>query len=249
MAGTMIVTGGSRGIGAAVCRLAARDGYDVCVNYRSDRDAAESVARDVRAAGRRAIVVQGDMSREPDVLRLFEEVDRGLGRPTVLVNNAGGVSGTRRRVDEMTWAATSETITLNLVGTIVCCREAIRRMSTRHGGEGGAIVNVSSVSARLGAPNLWMDYAAAKGGVDTLTAGLALELAEEGIRVNAVRPGMIDTDLHATTGMPDRVARFAKHLPMKRAGTAEEVAEAIVWLASPAASYVSGAIVDVAGAR
>jgi NAD(P)-dependent dehydrogenase (short-subunit alcohol dehydrogenase family) len=245
----MIVTGGSRGIGAATARLAARDGHDVCINYLSARDAAESVAAAVRAAGRRALLVQGDMAREADVVRLFETTVRELGPPTTLVNNAGGVSGTRRRIDALDWGDLERTVALNLVGAIGCCREAVRRMSTRHGGAGGSIVNVSSVAARLGAPNLWMDYAASKGGVDTLTVGLAVELAEEGIRVNAVRPGMIDTDLHATAGMPDRVARFAKHLPMQRAGTADEVAEAIVWLASPAASYVSGAIVDVAGAR
>ncbi|MFZ4757586.1 MAG: SDR family oxidoreductase [Burkholderiaceae bacterium] len=245
----MIVTGASRGIGAATARLAARDGFDVCVNYLAATDAAESVAAQVRQAGRRALIVQGDMGREADILRLFETVDRELGRPTAVVINAGGVSGTRRRIDELGWDDLERTVTLNLIGAIGCCREAVRRMSTRHGGSGGTIVNVSSVAARLGAPNLWMDYAAAKGGVDTLTLGLAVELAEEGIRVNGVRPGMIDTDLHATAGMPDRVARFAKHLPMKRAGTADEVAEAIVWLASPAASYVSGAIIDVAGAR
>lgn len=249
MGKVMIVTGASRGIGAATARLAARDGFDVCVNYLSAAEAAEAVAADVRAAGRRALVVQGDMGREADVLRLFETVDRELGRPDAVVNNAGGIGGTRRRVDEMTWDMVLHTTTLNLTGVIVCCREAIRRMSTRHGGPGGNIVNVSSIAARLGAPNVWMDYAAAKGGVDTLTAGLAIEVAEEGVRVNAVRPGMIDTEIHAAAGMPDRVARFSKHLPMKRAGTADEVAEAIVWLASPAASYVSGAILDVGGAR
>jgi NAD(P)-dependent dehydrogenase (short-subunit alcohol dehydrogenase family) len=249
MDAVMIVTGGSRGIGAATARQAARAGWDVCVNYLSAHEAAEAVAADVRAAGRRAIVVQGDMSADADVVRLFARTDGELGRCTALVNNAGGISGTRRRVDEMTWDTAARTVALNLTGTIACCREAIRRMSTRHGGSGGAIVNVSSLAARLGAPNLWMDYAAAKGGVDTLTVGLALEVAEEGIRVNGVRPGMIDTDLHASAGMPERVARFAKHLPMKRAGTADEVAAAIVFLASTQASYVSGAILDVGGAR
>jgi NAD(P)-dependent dehydrogenase (short-subunit alcohol dehydrogenase family) len=246
---TMIVTGGSRGIGAATARLAARDGWDVCINYLSAEDAARSVAAEVERAGRRAIVVQGDMGREADIVRLFDTTVRELGVPGAVVLNAGGVVGRRRRVDEMSWDAVSATVTLNLTGVIIGCREAIRRMSTRHGGAGGAIVNVSSASARLGAPNLWMDYAASKGGVDTLTAGLALEVAEEGIRVNGVRPGLIDTELHASAGMPDRVERAGRHLPMKRAGTAEEVAEAIVWLASPAASYVSGSIVDVAGAR
>jgi NAD(P)-dependent dehydrogenase (short-subunit alcohol dehydrogenase family) len=249
MADIMIVTGGSRGIGAATATLAARKGFDVCVNFLSAGDAAEAVADEVRRAGRRAIAVQGDMGREADIRRLFDATERELGRPTVLVNNAGGVTGNRRRVDAMKWDEVAQVVALNLTGVIICCREAILRMSTAHGGTGGSIVNVSSASARLGAPNLWMDYAASKGGVDSLTVGLALEVAEEGIRVNAVRPGLIDTDLHASVGMPDRVARAAKHLPMKRAGTAAEVAEAIVWLASPAASYVSGAIIDVAGAR
>lgn len=249
MAAVMIVTGASRGIGAAVARQAARAGWDVCVNYLRAREAAEAVAAEVRAAGRRALVVQGDMSAEADIVRLFEETDRGLGRCGALVNNAGGIVGTRRRVDEMTWEMVSGTLALNLAGTIVCCREAIRRMSTRHGGPGGAIVNVSSLAARLGAPNLWMDYAASKGGVDTLTVGLATEVAGEGIRVNGVRPGLIDTELHAAAGMPERAARFGKHIPMGRAGTADEVAAAIVFLASDAASYVSGSILDVGGAR
>jgi NAD(P)-dependent dehydrogenase (short-subunit alcohol dehydrogenase family) len=249
MAGVMIVTGGSRGIGAATAVRAARDGWDVCINFLAAEAAAQSVADEVRRSGRRALVVQGDMGREADIVRLFESAERELGRPGAVVNNAGGVAGRRRRVDEMDWATVSTTVALNLTGLIVCCREAVRRMSTRHGGTGGTIVNVSSASARLGAPNLWMDYAASKGGVDTFTTGLAVEVAAEGIRVNGVRPGLIDTELHASVGMPDRVARAAQQLPMKRAGTAMEVAEAIVWLASPAASYVSGSIVDVAGAR
>lgn len=249
MAGVMIVTGGSRGIGAATAVRAARDGWDVCINYLAAEAAAQAVADEVRRSGRRALVVQGDMGREADIVRLFESAERELGRPASVVNNAGGVAGRRRRVDEMDWATVSATVALNLTGLIVCCREAVRRMSTRHGGTGGTIVNVSSASARLGAPNLWMDYAASKGGVDTFTTGLAVEVAAEGIRVNGVRPGLIDTELHASVGMPDRVARAAQQLPMKRAGTAMEVAEAIVWLASPAASYVSGSIVDVAGAR
>lgn len=245
----LLVTGGSRGIGAATARLAARDGFDVCINYLKAAEAAEAVAADVRKLGRRAVTVQADMMREADVLRLFETTDRELGVCTALVNNAGGIVGQRRRVDAMDWNTVGAVLTLNLTSLIICCREAIRRMSSRHGGKGGAIVNVSSASARLGAPNLWMDYAASKGGVDTLTMGLALEVAEEGIRVNGVRPGLIDTELHAAVGMPNRVARASAQLPMKRAGTAEEVAEAIVWLAGPAASYVSGTTVDVAGAR
>lgn len=245
----MIVTGGGRGIGAATARLASHAGFDVCVNYLKTAEAAEAVAADVRKTGRRAITVQADMMQEADVLRLFATTDRELGVCTALVNNAGGIVGQRRRVDAMDWSTVSAVMTLNLTSVIISCREAIRRMSTRHGGKGGAIVNVSSASARLGAPNLWMDYAASKGGVDTLTLGLALEVAGEGIRVNGVRPGLIDTELHAAVGMPDRVARASQQLPMKRAGTPAEVAEAIVWLAGTAASYVSGTTIDVAGAR
>jgi len=247
--GVMIVTGGSRGIGRATARLAAACRFDVCVNYLRDAAAAQSVVEEVKQAGRRALAVQGDMSNEADILRLFKATDEALGRLTVLVNNAGGVSGNRRRVEALRWEDAAQVVALNLTGLMICCREAILRMSTRHGGHGGAIVNVSSLSARLGAPNLWMDYAAAKGGVDAFTTGLAVEVAEEGIRVNAVRPGLIDTELHASSGMPDRVQRAARHLPMKRAGSAEEVAEAIIWLASAPASYVSGSIIDVGGAR
>jgi NAD(P)-dependent dehydrogenase (short-subunit alcohol dehydrogenase family) len=249
MAGVMIVTGGSRGIGAATAKLAGARGYAVCVNYVTDRAAAEMTVGAIVASGGRALAVRGDMGVERDVVELFRTVDVELGPVAVLVNNAGTSGNRRCRVEEMTAERINGLLAVNLTGTILCCREAIRRMSTRHGGRGGAIVNVSSASARLGAPNLWMDYAASKGGVDTLTIGLAIEVAEEGIRVNGVRPGLIDTDIHASAGMPDRVGRTAKHLPMKRAGQPEEVAAAILWLASAEASYVSGAIVDVAGAR
>ena len=245
----MIVTGASRGIGAATARIAARSGWDVCVNYVNDRGAAERVADEVRTAGRRALVVQADVADEDAICRMFVAVDAGLGPVGALVNNAAVTGSGRRRVEQMTASAVNALLSANITGAIVCAREAIRRMSTRHGGSGGVIVNVSSASSRLGAPNLWMDYAASKGAIDTLTIGLAAEVAEEGIRVNAVRPGLIDTEIHASSGMPDRAARAARFIPMKRAGTAAEVAEAIVWLASPAASYVSGAIVDVAGAR
>ncbi|MGE0310793.1 MAG: SDR family oxidoreductase [Lautropia sp.] len=245
----MLVTGGSRGIGAATARFAASRGYDVCISYVHDRSAAEAVVADCRAAGRRAVSVRADMAVEGDIVNLFEVADRELGRIDVLVNNAGGSVGKRRRIIDADWDAVGTVLAVNLTGLIFCCREALRRMSTSRGGAGGAIVNVSSAAARLGAPGLWMDYAAAKGGVDTLTVGLAIEVADDGVRVNAVRPGLIDTDLHATSGMPDRVERASRHLPMKRAGTALEVADAILWLASPGASYVSGAIVDVAGAR
>ena len=249
MAGLMIVTGGGRGIGAATALLAARNGYDVCVNYVRDATAAESVAAKVRAAGRRAITVQADVGNESDIERLFRVTDAELGRITVLVNNAARVGDGRRRVESMRAPAVNALLAANVTGAIVCAREAVLRMSTKHGGPGGAIVNVSSASSRIGAPNLWVDYAASKGAVDTFTIGLAQEVAAEGIRVNAVRPGLIDTDIHSATGMPDRVQKAEKMIPMKRAGTAQEVAEAIVWLASPAASYISGAIIDVAGGR
>lgn len=249
MAGLMIITGGGRGIGAATALLAARNGYDVCVNYVRDAAAAAAVVAKIRVAGRRAIAVQADVGSEPDIERMFQVVDRQLGRVSVLVNNAAFVGTGRRRVEAMRAEAVNRLLAANVTGAIVCAREAILRMSTRHGGPGGAIVNVSSASARIGASNLWIDYAASKGAVDTFTIGLAQEVAAEGIRVNAVRPGLIDTEIHSATGMPDRVQKAEKMIPMKRAGTAQEVAEAIVWLASPAASYISGAIVDVAGGR
>ena len=247
--GVMVVTGGSRGIGAATARHAARQGYDVCLSYLRDQAAADAVVDDIRSFGRRGLAVRADLGREDDIVGLFSATDRELGVPRVVVNNAGGTFGLRRRVADMQWHAVAAVLAANLTGVIISCREAIRRLSTERGGQGGVIVNVSSASARLGAPNLWMDYAAAKGGVDAFTIGLALEVAAEGIRVNAVRPGLIATELHAASGMPDRADRAGKQLPMKRAGTAEEVADAIIWLASPGASYVSGAIVDVAGAR
>lgn len=245
----MIVTGASRGIGAATARVAATHGWDLCINYVSDRVSAESVADEVRAVGRRAIVVQADVAEEEAVVRMFRAVDEQLGPVGALVNNAAVTGDGRCRVEDMTAARCNAIFAANITGAIVCAREAIRRMSTSHGGRGGVIVNVSSASARLGAPNLWMDYAASKGALDTLTFGLAAEVAEEGIRVNSVRPGLIDTESQGKSGIPDRVARTAKFIPMKRAGTPNEVAEAIVWLSSPAASYVSAAILDVSGAR
>jgi NAD(P)-dependent dehydrogenase (short-subunit alcohol dehydrogenase family) len=243
----MIVTGASRGIGAATAHLAGESGYDVCVNYLRDHAAAQAVVSKLKAVGRRAIAVQADMGVEADIERLFKTVDAELGTLAVLVNNAASVGEGRRRAEALRADAVNRLLAANVTGPMVASREAILRMSTRHGGAGGVIVNVSSMSAKLGAPNLWVDYAASKGALDTYTIGLAQEVASEGIRVNGVRPGLIDTDIHAATGMPDRAQRAAKHIPMQRAGSAEEVARAIVWLASPAASYVSGTIVDVAG--
>lgn len=249
MTGVIIVTGGSRGIGAAVARLAGRRKHVVCITYVHDQDAAKRVIDDIVREGGHAIAVRSDVAVEGDITDLFHRVDRELGPLSALVNNAGTSGSQRCRVEDMTATRVNTILGVNLAGTILCSREAIRRMSTRHGGRGGAIVNVSSAAARLGAANLWMDYAAAKGGVDCFTTGLAIELADEGIRVNAVRPGLIDTDIHAAAGLPERIERAARHLPMKRAGQPEEVAAAVLWLLSPEASYVSGAIVDVAGAR
>jgi NAD(P)-dependent dehydrogenase (short-subunit alcohol dehydrogenase family) len=203
----------------------------------------------VRATGRRAIAVQADVASETDVTKLFSIVDSQLGTLTVLVNNAGTVGAGRRRVEAMEAAAVNALLAINVTGLVLCSREAVLRMSTRRGGAGGSIVNVSSASSRLGAPGLWVDYAASKGAVDTFTVGLAREVAEEGIRINAVRPGLIDTALHTMAGMPDRVRDEGRAQPLGRAGSAEEVAEAILWLASPAAAYVSAALLDVAGAR
>ena len=244
----VLVTGGSRGIGAATALLCAREGHDVAVNYARDEQAAERVAAQVRALGRRAITIGADVSREADVLRMFERVDAELGPLTALVNNAGVVD-VAARVDEMGIDRLARMFGINVIGSIVCAREAVRRMSTKHGGEGGAIVNLSSVAARLGAPGQYVDYAAAKGAIDTFTLGLAREVATEGIRVNAVRPGIIETGIHASGGQPDRAAQMAPLVPMQRAGSADEVAQAIVWLLSDAASYATGALIDVTGGR
>ena len=244
----MIVTGGGRGIGAATARLAAKKGYAVCVNYLRDRDAAESVVHEIRSAEGRAIAVAGDVSLEADVLKLFQESDRSLGRLTALVNNAGIVVRASR-VEAMDGARLQRMFATNVIGPFLCAREAIKRMSTKHGGKGGAIVNVSSGAARLGSPGEWVDYAASKGAIDTMTLGLAKELAGEGIRVNCVRPGFVNTDIHATAGEPDRIERLREGIPMKRGGEPEEVARAILWLLSDEASYSTGAILDVTGGR
>lgn len=245
--GVLIVTGGSRGIGAAVCRLAAREGYTVLVNYVSNAKAAEALVAEIAAGGGRAEAVQGDVASEVDVLKIFAAADR-LGPLAGLVNNAGVVDRPQR-VDEMSLERLNRMFTINLTGSFLCAREAVKRMSTKHGGKGGAIVNLSSAAAKLGAPGQYVDYAAAKGAIDTFTVGLAKEVAAEGIRVTAVRPGIIDTDIHASGGQPDRVAQMRDQLPMKREGTAEEVAKAILWLLSDDASYSTGAILDVSGGR
>ena len=248
MSDVMLITGASRGIGAATARLAAARGYAVAVNYRASKKAAEALVDAIAAAGGRAISIQGDVAVESDVKRLFETVDSELGRLAVLVNNAG-ILETRMRLDEMTPERWRRVLATNVVGSFLCAREAVRRMSTRHGGSGGAIVNVGSAASRLGSPNEFIDYAASKGAVDAMTIGLAKEVAREKIRVNVVRPGLIRTDIHASSGQPDRVERLQDAVPIGRAGEPEEVAEAILWLASDQASYVTGAFIDVSAGR
>ncbi len=243
-----IITGGSRGIGAATARLAAAAGYDICVNYAGDEAAAHKVAGDIEKLGRRAMPFQADVGDEAAVKAMFEEVDREFGPVTALVNNAGIVD-LPQPVAEMTAARLQQMFATNILGCFLCAREAVLRMSTRYGGSGGAIVNLSSVAAVLGSPGQYVDYAASKGAIDAMTIGLAREVANEGVRVNAVRPGIIDTDIHASGGVPDRVAKLKDTIPMKRPGSAEEVAETIVWLMSDKASYCAGAIIDVTGGR
>ena len=244
----VLVTGGSRGIGAATALLAARQGYAVAVNYSANSLAADEVVRQIRAAGGTAIAVQADVAVEAQVMAMFEKVDAKLGRLSALVNNAGVVD-VAARVDQMSVQRIRRMFDINVLGTFMCAREAIQRMSTRHGGAGGAIVNVSSVAARLGGPGQYVDYAASKGAIDTFTVGLAKEVATEGIRVNAVRPGIIETDIHASGGQPDRAREMAPLVPMQRAGSAEEVAKAIVWLLTQDASYSTGSVIDVTGGR
>lgn len=244
----LLVTGGGRGIGAATALLAARRGHAVAVNYASNSLAADEVVRAIRAAGGKAIAVQADVGDEAQVMAMFEQVDAKLGRLTALVNSAGVVD-VRARVDEMSAARLERMFRINVIGSFVCAREAVRRMSTRHGGAGGVIVNLSSAASRLGSPEQYVDYAASKGAIDTFTLGLAKEVADEGIRVNAVRPGLIDTEIHASGGMPDRAFDLAASVPMKRPGSAEEVANAIVWLLSDEASYTTMALLDVSGGR
>lgn len=245
---TVIVTGGSRGIGAAAALAAARHGWAVAVNYTRDQRAADAVVAAIRQAGGRALAVQADVAEPEQVTALFERVDRALPPLQGLVNNAGVVDQAAR-VDQMDAARLQRMFAVNVFGSFHCAREAVRRLSTRYGGRGGAIVNLSSAAARLGAPGQYVDYAAAKGAIDTFTVGLAKEVAAEGIRVNAVRPGIIETDIHASGGIPDRARQMAPLVPMRRSGTADEVARAIVWLLSDESSYTTGSIVDVTGGR
>jgi NAD(P)-dependent dehydrogenase (short-subunit alcohol dehydrogenase family) len=244
----MIVTGAGRGIGAATARLAAERGYSVCVNFLRDASSAEKLVSAIKGAGGKAIAVAGDVSSESDVLRLFGETDRALGRVTALVNNAGIVDRTAR-VEQMTPERLARMFAVNITGSFLCAREAIKRMSTRHGGPGGAIVNVSSIAAKLGGAGEYVDYAASKGAIDTFTIGLSKEAGPDGIRVNAVRPGIIRTEIHALSSDPARVERIGAMAPLQRPGEPEEVARAILWLLSDEASYLTGALVDVSGGR
>ncbi len=244
----LLVTGASRGIGAATAVLAAQRGWDVAINYARDEQAAEQVAAQVRSAGRRALLLQADVGDDAAVQHMFAALDAAWGPLRALVNNAGVVD-MAQRVDEMSAARVERMFRINVLGSFSCAREAVRRMSTKHGGTGGAIVNVGSAAARLGSPGQYVDYAAAKAAIDTFTLGLAREVATEGVRVNCVRPGIIDTEIHASGGQPDRAQRLAPQVPMQRPGTAQEVAELILWLLSDAASYTTGAIVDVSGGR
>ena len=244
----LLITGASRGIGAATAVLAAQQGWAVAVNYANNAQAANAVMKQITAAGGTAITVQADVGDEAEILRMFAEVDGKLGRISGLVNNAGVVD-VSAKVGDMSWARWERMMRINVLGSFACAREAIKRMSTLHGGSGGSIVNVSSAASRLGSPGQYVDYAAAKSAIDAFTIGLAKEVATEGIRVNAVRPGLIDTDIHASGGLPNRVRDLAHLVPMQRGGTSEEVAQAIVWLLSDAASYTTMSLVDVSGGR
>lgn len=244
----MLITGGSRGIGAATALLAAARGWQVAISYKANAQAAEQVVKHIQSSGGTAIALQADVTVEDDVLRMFSAVDEQLGPLTALVNNAGMLEQ-QRRLDQMELDRWQRVFSANVFGSFLCAKQAVLRMSTKHGGQGGAIVNVSSAASRLGSPNEFIDYAAAKGAVDSMTIGLSKEVATEGIRVNAVRPGLIHTDIHALAGEPGRVERAKAGVPMLRGGQAEEVAEAIVWLASAQASYVTGTLLDVTGGR
>lgn len=245
---TVLVTGGSRGIGAATARLCAARGHAVAVNYTRDAAAAEAVCDAIRQAGGQALALQADVADEAQVLAMYARIDAELPPLHGLVNNAG-VIDVAARVDEMSVARMRRIFDINILGSFLCAREAVRRLSTRHGGPGGAIVNLSSAAARIGSPNIYVDYAASKGAIDTFTLGLSKEVAAEGVRVNGVRPGIIDTEIHASGGLADRARQSAPLIPMQRPGTAEEIAHAIVWLLSDEASYTTGALLDVAGGR
>ncbi|MBD9631103.1 SDR family oxidoreductase [Pseudomonas sp. PDM19] len=244
----MLITGASRGIGAATALLAAERGFAVALNYRREREAAEALVAQITAAGGKARAFAADVANEEDVLRLFREVDEAFGRLDALVNNAG-ILERQMRLEDMDVARLQRVFAVNVTGTFLCCREAVKRMARQHGGKGGSIVNVSSMASRLGSPNEYIDYAAAKGAVDSLTIGLAKEVAADGIRVNAVRPGLIRTDIHASGGEPGRVERLQSAIPLGRGGEAEEVARAILFLASDESSYSTGGFIDVSGGR
>ena len=244
----LIITGASRGIGAATARIAGRSGYVVCVNYLKNKAAAKQIVEEINADGGRALAVGADISREEEVVKLFCTVDDKLGKISALVNNAG-ILETQMRIEDMNAARLKRVFLTNVIGNFLCAREAVKRMSTKNGGKGGAIVNVSSAAARLGSAGEYVDYAASKGAVDTFTRGLAQEVAEEGIRVNAVRPGVIETDIHSSGGEPGRVERVKASIPMKRGGSAEEVAKAIMWLLSSESSYTTGSLLEVSGGR
>jgi NAD(P)-dependent dehydrogenase (short-subunit alcohol dehydrogenase family) len=244
----ILITGGSRGIGAATAQLAAQQGYAVCISYLSNQAAADAVVASIQAQNGTALALQADLAQEPDVVRLFQQLDAALGPVTALVNNAG-ILAQQARVEDLSAERISKIFATNVVGSFICAREAVRRMSTKHGGQGGAIVNISSRAARIGSPGEYVDYAASKAAIDTLTIGLSKEVAQEGIRVNAVSPGMIYTDIHASGGEAGRVDRLKHMVPMQRGGYPEEVARAVLWLLSDQASYTTGSTIDVAGGR
>ncbi|SIT57703.1 putative NAD(P)-binding oxidoreductase with NAD(P)-binding Rossmann-fold domain [Mesorhizobium prunaredense] len=244
----LLVTGGGRGIGAATSKLAAKAGYRVAINYASNEAAAAALVEAIEQDGGEALAIKGDVGSEADIQAMFERIDRAFGPLDALVNNAGVVDQ-RARVDEMSGARLERMMRINVIGSMLCAREAVKRMSTSHGGKGGAIVNVSSIAARIGGPGEYVDYAASKGAIDSFNIGLAREVAGEGIRVNAVSPGIVDTEIHASGGQPDRVERMRHGVPMQRAGTTEEVAAAILWLLSDGASYTTGANLEVGGGR